>query len=695
MTGDDLTAPLHEIARRSHTLISQRFLPIDYYRIRKRLALPLPITGFVSPQHPVRNFQAAYPWNIWLLWSLEERIETLGAQVQWTGNTAAQTAVESDLNALAAWPTYRDSHRPDLPFAHAVRILWLAAHQWTWPEPALTHRLRAALQRAIDDALPLSDALFGQFDQLDQLLATQAPHQHLHNIPLIGTCALALAAEALQHPQAPRLNARVARLFSAVLELRRSGFTEGVSYDGYVLTFIADWLSVQPPTTRATLLEHPCFDDILHQAIALSAPGHIMETAPLGDVEPHAMPFIWSAMAKLNTIRPNAQAAWALSQCPLSHLRADALTALAHTTPATAPLEAPAPSRLNAAIVLRTGYAAEDLAVAIGHSRSPMGHIQHDNGSLVIGTRGRWWLDDPGYQQYLNTAERRFTIGPTAHNAPLINGHAQTHKRPEPVAVTRLDATAPVQFAWIDLTACYPPEAQAEQVRRAVWLIDDRQVVVCDEVSAPTPPTLTYHWHGHPSLHWCLQDGAAILVSPTDPDVWLHLFSPQFALSPADLDRLPGSRGHLSLSVTLQLPTGAAVWWVFSLDAARPDFQLDAARLRIGEAVVTRDPRLPATAEPLRRPPSRPDPLTVNATRHGEVVTARCTADPEHFAGELEYAFYLMAGGQKALVHWYTDQPEVRLTVPPEARGQTLEVRGFVREKANPEKKLMRAVGVA
>lgn len=96
--------------------------------------------------------------------------------------------------------------------------------------------------------------------------------------------------------------------------------------------------------------------------------------------------------------------------------------------------------------------------------------------------------------------------------------------------------------------------------------------------------------------------------------------------------------------------------------------------------------RTPSDAAPIAFPRPR---RVLYAVNHN------CTADPEHFAGELEYAFYLMAGGRKALVHWYTDQPEVRLTVPPEARGQTLEVRGFVREKANPEKKLMRAVGVA
>jgi len=50
--------------------------------------------------------------------------------------------------------------------------------------------------------------------------------------------------------------------------------------------------------------------------------------------------------------------------------------------------------------VLRSGWEAEDLAVAISCSNSPTDHIQRDNGTLVVGTRGHWLIADPGYQQY-------------------------------------------------------------------------------------------------------------------------------------------------------------------------------------------------------------------------------------------------------------------------------------------------------
>ena len=51
-----------------------------------------------------------------------------------------------------------------------------------------------------------------------------------------------------------------------------------------------------------------------------------------------------------------------------------------------------------------------------------MGHLQCDTGSLVVGTRGRWVVSDPGYQQYMQKQERVFTLGVSSHNAPVING---------------------------------------------------------------------------------------------------------------------------------------------------------------------------------------------------------------------------------------------------------------------------------
>ena len=501
-----------EIDRRANHLCRQRVLTVDYYRIRKRLAVPLPVHAPLTASFPVRNFTARYPWNIWLLWALEDRIETLGAAVTFVDSAAARRAVVADLAALAAWPGYRETDRPDLAFAHAVRILWVAVTQWGWLDEGLKTRLHAALERAVADALPLSDRLYAPFADRAALLATEQPHQQLHNIPLIGTCALALAASAVAHPAAGRLHERVSLLFGAVLELRQQGFTEGVSYDGYLLSFLADWLSTQPPQARETVYAHPAWAGLLAQPLALAAPGDLMASAPLGDVEPVQMPFVWSALAKLHVLQPTATTAWALARCALSALRADALVALARAPEAVSPQppSADAPSLLNAALVLRSGHAPEDLALAMGLSRSPMGHVQCDNGSLVLGTAGRWWLDDPGYQQYLRTAERAFTLGPSAHNAPVIHGEAQRHKRPTLLSATRLSDAPEVQFALVDLTACYPPEAGVTQVWRAVWLIGRAHLLVCDQVQGAAPLPVTYHWHGHPELYWCIQQGEAL-----------------------------------------------------------------------------------------------------------------------------------------------------------------------------------------
>ncbi|MBK5939811.1 hypothetical protein [Halochromatium roseum] len=93
-----------EIDRRAKHLCQQRVLAVDYYRIRKRLAVPLPVHAPLTACYPVRNFSARYTWTIWLLWALEDRIETLGAAVTFLDSAAARTAVVADLAALAAWP---------------------------------------------------------------------------------------------------------------------------------------------------------------------------------------------------------------------------------------------------------------------------------------------------------------------------------------------------------------------------------------------------------------------------------------------------------------------------------------------------------------------------------------------------------------------------------------------------------------
>ena len=57
---------------------------------------------------------------------------------------------------------------------------------------------------------------------------------------------------------------------------------------------------------------------------------------------------------------------------------------------------------------------------------------------------------------------------------------------------------------------------------------------------------------------------------------------PQVKLSGADLQRLPGSRGQLSLVAALD-SAGPVVWWIFALGTQRPvlDVSPDGRQIRV------------------------------------------------------------------------------------------------------------------
>jgi hypothetical protein len=309
----------------------------------------------------------------------------------------------------------------------------------------------------------------------------------------------------------------------------------------------------------------------------LGAPGAAENVAELSDVEPKQMPFHLSAQAKLLCLRPQAARVWFLERCSLDVCRTDCLAALRRSESRPTP-EPPACGASDAhyAAVLRSGWEPEDLAVAVSCTTSPMSHIQIDNGTLLIGTQRDWLITDPGYQQYVKGDEREFTVGRTAHNAPLINGAAQTQKRARRIALETVVPRA-VHRLVVDLTACYPSSASVKAVVRHVWLYQNHLVVVADCVDAAKRPRLEYHWHGHPDAAWWFEDRWALVAMRTS-QLWFG--SPQTPVAGANLRRLPGSRGPLTL-VTSTESAPEVVWWVFALGEHPPTLQLDASARQI------------------------------------------------------------------------------------------------------------------
>lgn len=572
-TALDQTGVEAEMCRRAELHLQQRRLVVDYYRIGRKLAYPLPLTSLRVPDVPVPGIPG-YPWSTWLSWTLEERILALGWAAEWFQEKETLNAAAADLAALADWPQYGKS----LDSAHTGRLLWTACTRWKWVADDLRRKLREACRRHVEGRMPASDKLAGAEPTKDDILRRTAPHAALHNISLIGAVGTALTAVASQHPAAAVLNARLSGLFGAVLELRGRGFSEGVAYDGYVLDFIADWLSTLPEQDRSPILDHPHLDHFLDESYMLSAPGAAEQVVEIGDVEPREMPFHLSAQAKLLSLRGNATRAWHVARCPLDWFRTDGLAAL-RSAPSELSGKTPRAGALDAhyAAVLRTGWEADDVAVAVSCTNSPMGHLPSDNGTLVLGTQGKWLITDPGYQQYAKGDEREFTVGPTAHNAPLINGTAQNQKQPHRMVLE--EAGPNVRRVVIDLTDCYPSAVPLTKLVRHVWLSDKNLVVVADQLEGKQSLQATYHWHGHPACAWWVEANWALL---TLDGVQLWLTSPQAKLSGVNLQRLPGSRGQLSLVCPLE-KAGPVVWWAFVLGDGHPDLQAapDGRQIRI------------------------------------------------------------------------------------------------------------------
>ncbi|MEZ7811170.1 heparinase II/III domain-containing protein [Alcaligenes phenolicus] len=684
-----------ELATRANKQLHLKFLPVDYYRIRNKVAVPLPVSGLVDTSVPVRGFTTMYPWSIWLLWNLEDRLLALGEHVDASGDAQAQVVVERELLMLTHWRTFRCGARIDLPCSHAMRILWTALTQWNWVNASLRELLEKALRRIVDDVQRFSDKDFAQFESVQQLLLDESVSRRLHNIPVIGTCMLALAARAATHPAVDRLDQRVRMLLMAILELRAGGLTEGVSYDGYVLDFVADWLLLQPSSVRDPIVEHGSFGAWCRQAIDLGVPGDVMGTATLGDVEPVEMPFVWSALSKLQGLGPSVTDV--LEQLDVSRLRSDALRVwrnMAESAGATggATLKW---VRNPHAVVMRAGSPEDQLAAVVGASVSPMGHIQADSGSIVLGMRKRWWVDDPGYQQYAQTTERDFTVGPTAHNTPVINGLGQVFKRAVIVSApdVKIDGSGTMELT-LDLTACYEPQCGVRKLERTVWMLPaGNHVVICDVIDTVLPAQVTWHWHGHSELYWALNKTGVSLVDGEMGDV-LHVTSPQLITTAASIQRLPGSRGQKTLVSSVFVMERVAVWWVFSRTEALPVCELQKNVFVVDGQSISLGDRLDGMAETLSLLPTEAPSLQVTAVRKGRIVTAVCHVNKNRFPGDVEFAFYLMSGESKLQVLWYSPSAQVELHVPDSVDINTLKVHGFVRNKSDHTRKLMKAAQV-
>lgn len=544
---------------------SRSELNVYYYRIGHTISFRLPVAA--RPGHtdlPVGIAGGAYPWLTWLSWDLESRWRSLHMAWRHDKDSKAGMLLQQEMAALAGWDRFIEgsSNQVSLVTAHIAASFSLVLADTTGWDAELLQQTRLAATALVErDAWPW---FLKHWNNSEKFTPPQ-----LHNIPVIILARSAQLARLLNSPHAEVMERKMVDVLHTWCRYRTGEefHTEGTAYDGYLMDHITGWMADLP--FRAELLRQyqDTFRSLADQWIDLTLPGQPDLHAPIGDVEPE-MTFWCTVLVRLAVWYGWHDAAWLLVRIPLDRLPVASISvAREHAgifgsglmAPTTAPREHPG------SVSLRTGWSAPDLAVVLSIPRNRMSHLHRDCGHLVVGWQRRFWITDPGYQQYRPGEERDYTIGTAAHNCPVIDGRAQK------VPACRLLGVDTDEYGWrhtgIDITRCYEGLPADASVHRDAWHAPgaERMVVVRDRFHSLRPDTgIQTHWIGDTDLAWSFTEGWARL-SDGSSALWLGTVSDPFV--PSGLTRHPGSRGPLTLTHTARLNAGTGVrWWVFWCD---------------------------------------------------------------------------------------------------------------------------------
>lgn len=558
-TRDDV---LSEIGRRARTYLDAHELTVHYYRIGFQFAFRLPVADRPTEFPTGILGEKPYPWLIWLGWELEERWRVLAAASRLIPELSerAESTLAQEFSAFAGWSSFDGDgdHAALMTAAVSSAVADVLSHASDHSD-AVIGPARIAANRIVSESIgPWVVAAW----------PAEPPYEmvDMHNIRCITLLRGAQLATVAQHEHAPALRERAAQVFGEWLRLRQQDsepLVEGAAYDGYLLDTVTEWL---PPDLR------PLGAEALSTTVSgwahLALPGRIDLLAPIGDTEGE-MTFWASAAARICRWYGLAPETVWLRRFPLSRLPGGALAdaSLLAELPVEGSDLVPGRHEQLSTVTVRTGWDAADILVAVGASRTPMGHLHFDGGNVVIGWRNRFWITDPGYQQYRAGAERDYTIGPLAHNVPVIAGIAQTIR-----AATLLNSAA--DTVSLDLTGCYgglPPDAQ---VRRDVALAAGT-IAVRDTITGLAPGTdIATNWLIGAGLALSFVDGQ-VRISDGHRALWIATSSGD--LNANDVLRHEGTRGALHLCHHGAAPR----WWIFVTDEAGgwdpPADRIDAA----------------------------------------------------------------------------------------------------------------------
>ncbi|WP_164821455.1 heparinase II/III domain-containing protein [Paenibacillus koleovorans] len=552
---------MEEIKKRIAREKDRRELEVYYYRVGYTLSFPLPLARLpkVLPE-PIPGFK--YPWFTWLLWELKDRWDLLHIGWRRYGDEQAGLLLQQELAELSEWDNYKDySGDVSLCTGHLADCLaQYLAEESGWESRYYQKAVAAATKLIDQDVWPWYETSW-----MNQEITVKRMH-NINCIILFGSAAL---AKVLRNAHESDLDNTARMVFAKWMELGNSSnpHTEGVTYDGFLLETVTDWMMALPDADALWQAAKEPLTMFVTACQQLSLPGRPDLHAPLGDIEPE-MPFWMTVILRCAKKYDLPDVYWLLRRIPLVRLTTAALAELAEEENSEEPNRTPESGGMihPAAITLRTGWSNEDTLAAISISRNEFGHLHCDGGHLVIGTNKRFWITDPGYQQYRPGFEQDYSLGVEAHNAPVIEGVSQSRRAAKPLAA-EVDAQGNL-YADMDLSLCYDHLPADTSVKRSVRLIPGQgaSIVVCDSIDSKQGPLqIGYHWLGGTYLAWAFHEGWARL-SDGELALWIKVISggEGVELTADCLKRHEGTRGPLTLCHNLWIAEGKQqIYWVF------------------------------------------------------------------------------------------------------------------------------------
>jgi hypothetical protein len=531
-----------ELIRRAEQEKRAREVQVHYYRIGQTVAFELPVAKRPIAFPTAWEGFDRYPWLTWLAWRLEERWWVLHAAWRQCDDAEAGRIFQRELGALAGWEALTEPLLGvNLVTGHLAGCLALGLEDELGWDRGLLERTREAGAALLErDVRAWAKETWEVSQPLSDL--------QIHNIRMATLVRSAQLARVIGHSDGPWLNGVADRAVGRWLELRRGAHhTEGFAYDGFLMDHITGWMQEHPG--RAALLgatagRREAWESLREEWIGCALSGRVDIQAPVGDVEPE-MPFWMTALGRLADWCDWQEGRWLLRRCAPIRLPAAALSGLLERESDWGQERAPRVRMRDmvSAISLRHGWESDDVMVTVGCPRTGRGHLHKDGGHVVIGKGGRFWITDPGYQQYRPGLEREYTLGLAAHNGPVIDGKMQTQGAAKVLAVEEREGR---QIVRLDLTECYEGLGAGAKVHREVWLETGGDVTVRDAIECPGPGvSVAYHWQGGTQLAWGFVEGWARF---SDGVRALWIGTSGGALGGEHVTKLEGSRGPLTLA---------------------------------------------------------------------------------------------------------------------------------------------------